>query len=387
MGCIILVVPAIRSTVASLLAQPAEAVLLKPQEIVYHPPALPEYTSLMPIAKKIPLPPAGALYHGVYPGDTRGSQDGVQQSDLAAYQRAAGKSAAWVYFSNEWSISRRFPLETATWIRKAGQVPFIRLMLRSKIGLWEKEPTFTLANIIRGDFDDDLNRWAQDARSFGTPLILEYGTEVNGDWFSWNGRWNGAFSLFNFGHQDIPDGAQRFRVAYQHIISIFRREGASNITWVFHANGQDYPSVFWNRMEAYYPGDDWIDWLGVSIYGAQKPTDLTCDSFSATMDSAYERLAALSPGKPIVLLEFGVTNGNPLCRQADWVKSALQDITSMRWPRLIGFSWWNEGWPNDNDPTHNTSMRVQDNPPLAALFRHFVAANQNILSHLVRPES
>ena len=49
---------------------------------------------------------------------------------------------------------------------------------------------FTLARIVRGDLDADLRAWADGARRFGSPLLAEFGTEVNGFWFPWNGRWN-----------------------------------------------------------------------------------------------------------------------------------------------------------------------------------------------------
>ena len=32
---------------------------------------------------------------------------------------------------------------------------------------------------------------------------------------------------------------------------------------------------------------------------------------------------------------------------------------------MIGFSWWNERWPNDDDARHDTTMRVQDTLALA----------------------
>ena len=47
---------------------------------------------------------------------------------------------------------------------------------------------------------------------------------------------------------------------------------ADNILWVFHVNYNDWPNESWNRFENYYPGDDYIDWLAVSIYGAQQPS-------------------------------------------------------------------------------------------------------------------
>ncbi len=335
--------------------------------------------SPMPVPTGIPLPPKGYLYQGAYPGCATCDEDDITIHDLRSYEQTAGKTVTWVYFSNNWYRGRKFPLETATWIREAGNVPFIRLMLRSSSGQNQAEPTFTLQNIIDGKFDSDFHSWCADARDFDTPILAEYGTEVNGHWFSWNGVWNGGGTLGGYGDPNQPDGPERFEDAYRHIVQICRDEGAKNITWVFHVNDYDNPDESWNRFENYYPGDEWIDWIGVSDYGAQTPQDDTWNTFRQGMDAAYPRLAALSPDKPIVLLEFGVTKNNPLGDQAQWVRDALTDITSSRWPRLIGFSWWNDWWQNDDNPAHNTTMRVQDNSDLAAVFQQLVGRNPKVL--------
>ncbi|MBU4195047.1 MAG: hypothetical protein KKF66_08640, partial [Actinobacteria bacterium] len=135
----------------------------------------------------------------------------------------------------------------------------------------------------------------------------------------------------------------------------------------------------WNRLENYYPGNQWIDWIGVSAYGPQTPMDNYSDSFRSIMDSAYPRLTSLSPFKPIFVFEFGVTSGNPHVDQAQWAQSALRDLTALRWPRVAGFSWWNEKWENDDDPAHDTDMRLQDNPELADAFDTLVGAKETVL--------
>lgn len=333
---------------------------------------------------RIPLPSSGHIYHAVYPGGVTGwgEEDDVTLNDLRSYEQLAGKTAVWVYFSHNWFRGRSFPLTTTTWIRDAGSLAYIRLMLRSDAEQDHAEPTFTLDRIINGDFDNDLRAWARDARDFGSPLIAEYGTEVNGEWFSWNGIWNGGGTTDGYGDPTEYDGPERFRDAYRHIIQVVRGEGASNITWVFHVDDEDVPDENWNRLEHYYPGDEWVDWIGVSVYGAGTPMDTECARFRDDMDAVYPRLTALSADKPIVLLEFGVTSSNPYCEQATWAEDALKDLIALRWPRVSGFSWWNERWENDDNPSHNTNMRIQDNPALAAVFQRLVGGDPKVLGKL-----
>lgn len=346
----------------------------------------PIITSLPFIAKTgspiVAPPPSGKLYHGVYPGGISGEEDDLTLNDLESYEQAAGKTAAWVFFSHNWYHGRQFPLTTAAWIRQAGSIPYIRLMLRSEAGGEGGDGEYTLQAILDGDFDQDLHAWAQAARDFSTPLIAEYGVEMNGEWFPWNGQWNGGGETTDYGDPTQPDGPERFREVYRHIIQICRDEGADNITWVFHVNNNDYPEDEWNKFENYYPGSEWIDWLAVSVYGAQTPQESEWQEFRPMMDEVYPRLAALDANKPIILAEFGVADNNPLGDQADWAQAALSDLTSFRWQRLIGFSWWNEWWQNDDNPTHDTTMRLQDNPELAQVFREQVGANASVLGRV-----
>lgn len=345
--------------------------------ILYAPAAPPA-----PVSAEIPLPPSGFLYHGVYPGGVTGEEDDITLADVTAYETAAGKRAAWVYFSHNWYYGRAFPAATAAWIRDHGSVPYIRLMLRSNPEQGRADPVYSLSRILSGAFDNDFHAWCAEARNFGTRLIAEYGVEVNGEWFPWNGRWNGGGTTTGYGDPNQPDGPERFRDAYRRIIQICRGEGAENITWVFHVNDGDWPEVNWNRFENYYPGDDYIDWLAVSSYGAQTPLDDWWPIFRESMDAVYPRLTALSPAKPIIVAEFGVTNHNPLGNQSQWARAALTDLTSLRWPRIAAFSWWNERWQNDDNPAHDTNMRIQDNPALAAVFQELVGNNVYALGQI-----
>jgi len=323
-------------------------------------------------------PPGGKIYHGVYPGGITGEEDDLTIDDVNAYTDVVGQPVAWVYFSNNWYRSRAFPLQTATWIRASGAVPYIRLMIRSSASRPRNRRPFKLIHILRGEIDEDLRAWARDARDFAAPLIVEYGTECNGDWFAWNARRNGA-SGTRYGDPAKPDGMERFIDVFRHIVELTRAEGATNITWVFHVNWDDWPRKDWNRIEGYYPGDDVVDWVAISAYGPQMPTDDYVDAFRDSVDSAYARLQSVAPAKPVIIAEFGATAGNALVTAQDWAAPALDDLLADRWPRVIGFSWWNERWQNDNNPAHDTTMRVQDVAELGELFYGKLAANQSRL--------
>ncbi len=320
---------------------------------------------------RVAAPPEGKFYFGVFPGDEgfEALEDDVSLGLTEAFEQAVGSQVAWVYFSHNWYQDRAFPLETAEWIRQAGSIPFIRLMLRNDGEQDHADPVYNLDAILSGQFDNDLEDWGTAASEFGTPLLVEWGTECNGEWFSWNGVWNGAGETTGYGDPALPDGPEQFVAVYRHIVDIVDGEGADNITWVFHVNAPDVPDEAWNDFENYYPGDDYVDWLAISVYGAGDPTETEVESFREQLDVEYDRLAALAEDKPIIVAEMGSAANNAEMPPEQWTNEALTDLFAARWPRIIGFAWWNERWQNDDDPAHDTNMVVQDTPALAEAIR------------------
>jgi hypothetical protein len=307
--------------------------------------------------KRLVVPPGG-LYHGIHPGGASGLEDRIDAADLDAYERAVGRRAAWVYFSSEWSSSRAFPRATAEWIRARGSVPFVRLMLRSSLDTNVREPLFTLEAIARGDFDDDLRAWADGARAYGSPVVVEWGTEENGDWFPWSARWSNDASRSGF------------RSAYRHVVEVMRSR-ANLITWVFHINA---PDAAGERFERAWPGADVVDWVALSCYGAQTPQDTHWDDFVRLLDEYVPRIEAMAPGAPIVVAEMGADVRNASGDAVRWADQAFGALVGGRWPSVRGFSWWSEHWENDGNPSHDSEMRVVRAPALAAAMRARLAS-------------
>ncbi len=256
------------------------------------------------ISKKLQEPPHGSIYHAANP-DFGGSEDKVISQSIKNFETLAKKKIVWAYFSNNWYDAIKFPLSEVNTIHKSGKIPFIRLMPRSDFKENGPDPLYTLQKIIDGEFDKALSEWAIDAKNAGIPLLIEFGTEVNGDWFPWNGSYNGGGTTDLYGDRKKADGPECFRDAYRHIITIFRHNKVDNITWFFHVNALSYPEDSWNEIEQYYPGDTYIDWLGISVYGPQTKED-TYDSFTDIMDKVYPQLTQISK-KPIAILEWGIT--------------------------------------------------------------------------------
>ena len=310
-------------------------------------------------------PPPGKLYQGFFysavsPDTDDANEHNVTPGDVVRLEQAIGLKTSWVYFSANWCESRVFPEATCKWIRSLGQIPYIRLMLRSDLDQRHAEKLFSLASICAGHFDDDLRHWAEQARNIHSPILIEWGTEPNGEWFAWNGKWNGGAA-----------GPARYIAAYRHIVDVMRAAGADNLQWIWHVNWDDCPESHWNRLENYFPGENYCTWMAISAYGPLTPRTVEgLEDFRYEIDQVYPRLTKLAPNKPIIVAEFGCDIHHPKVAASAWAHAALRDLFSGRWPAIMGFCWWNESWENDDVAANNSDLFILHDRALSAVFRN-----------------
>jgi len=313
------------------------------------------------------IPPANGVYHAAFPyfGPL---EDRVSTAAVSLFDRLARKPIAWAYFSNNWFRGIKFPAAAIRAIYRTGAVPFVRIMPRT--GFDPNDTMYSLDKIIAGQFDAELGAWAHNAKQLGIPLMVEFAGEPNGDWFPWSGVYNGGGETTGYGDPSQPDGPEKYRDAYRHIITLFRDGGADNITWVFHINSGSSPVAEWNTMAAYYPGDDFIDWIGESAYGAQVQGD-AWEWLTDVLDRSYPELSGISSSKPLALLEYGVIVDGVRGHKAAWITQGLDSLKSGRYPRIKGVSYWHSAFRNTNRLISN--MKINSSIDVLTAYRSEVA--------------
>src|SRR6185503_14688316 len=90
-----------------------------------------------------------------------------------------------------------------------------------------------------------------------------------------------------------------YRAAFRHVVEVFRSEGADNARWVWSPAGEA-------RALDFYPGDDVVDYVGLTVLGdARWDAELGFEPRQTMADvlrPRYARFAAL--GKPIMIAEL-----------------------------------------------------------------------------------
>lgn len=309
--------------------------LLVPQQLVF--------------AKGKIAPPSQGAYIGAYT-DSGAGADEVSEQKIIEFEELIGKKLKWSYFSNNWTGGKIiFPHKNMHLCKQLGIIPYVRLLPWVQMRTSGPDPHYKLIDFINGKYDKQLKEWAKEAKAYIYPIMIEFGPEVNGDWFAWNGKWNGRGTKDQYGSPDYPDGPEKFRDAYRRIISLFRSEGVQNVTWVFHVDTAPSPHRWWNRAKYYYPGDNYIDWIGLSVFGAQLPSHKWI-TFRSKLKRFWPQVEELSMKKPVMISEFAVIEDNKdRQRKARWIEQSLRLLRlDRRFQRIKAITYWNSpGWLKD----------------------------------------
>ena len=162
------------------------------------------------------LPTAPGSYIGLYQPDAPASYAGV-----TAFTATTGIKPRLVSYYSGWF--EPFQAGFARAAARHGAVPLVQI-----------NPTgISLPAIASGQYNAYLRSYAAAVRSYRHPVILSFGHEMNGDWYSW-------------GYRHTSPAA--FVAAWRHIVTLFRAHGARNVTWMWTVNAIHKPAAFLGRL-------------------------------------------------------------------------------------------------------------------------------------------
>ena len=246
----------------------------------------------------VPLPAAAGSYLGVYAHGAPASYGGV-----TAFKAATGTRPDVVMYYSGWFVP--FPVRFATTAASDGAAPLVQM-----------DPDgVDLARIAAGRYDGYLSQYAEAVRAYRHPVILSFGHEMNGNWYSW-------------GHGHARPAV--FVRAWRHIVTLFRALGARNVTWMWtvniinNAHGGTIPSP-----AAWWPGSSYVNWVGIDGYYL-KPSWTFASLFGPTI-AAVHKLTL----DPVLIAETGAV---PAAGQT----AKIADLfTGVHQYGLLGFVWFN----------------------------------------------
>ena len=268
---------------------------------------------------RAPLPTNLSSYLGVYANGTPQSYQRVTE-----FARATGRKPNLVGYYSGWP--QLFARSFAETVYRHGAIPLVQM-----------DPTYaSMSGIAAGAYDSYLRSFADSVREFSHPVVIGFGHEMNATWYPWG-----------YGHVR----ASTFVAAWQHIVTLFRSQGADNVTWLWTIN-QDLnhtgPVVSW------WPGARYVTWVGIDGY-YYRPSDTFATVFGKTI--AQVRMFT---SKPVLLSETAVGPG------ADQAAKIRELFTGQRQYQTLGLVWFDIAQHNG---IYHQDWRVEDHPGAETAFR------------------
>jgi hypothetical protein len=270
-------------------------------------------------------PPDGQVYHGVVAFDAPQDGWGKNRSDwenqidpeqIAEYEKLSGGAVVVVTFF--WFFDWGFPTEMCESVNKLGKIPHLTVISGG----------IKTSDIVKGKMDKKIRQWAEAAKNYGKPLFFRFFHEMNGNWNIYSQA------------KDPSQTQEMYIKAWRRVVNSFRNAGADNVIWVWAPTAIDVGRFHWT---GYYPGDAYVDWVGVSVYNFLGNGDP-----EQQIMGIYNDYAGL---KPIMIAESGAGDadnnpkkyrpGNSYRNNPEkWINTYF-DTMEQKATRVKAFVWFN----------------------------------------------
>jgi len=247
-------------------------------------------------------------------------------SYITAFEADAHKAVSIVMWYQQWGLTDGWQYLQPSWmntVRSHGAIPLVTWDPENPSVYGPVQPAYSLQNIINGNFDAYITRWAQDSKAWGHPYFLRFAHEMNGNWNAWSEQVNG-------------NKPGQFVLAWRHVHDIFTRLGVYNVTWVWTPN-IDYSTS--TPLRELYPGDAYVNWVGMSGYNWGTLGGHVWQPFSSVFSQTYYDILNIT-SLPLMIAETASTEiaGN----KAGWITDAFVTQLPHNFPRIRAFVWFNE---------------------------------------------
>lgn len=139
--------------------------------------------------------------------------------------------------------------------------------------------------VLSGARDSYLRAQADAVRAFDRPVFVRPDWEMNSTWYP---QWDAP---------QVPPSA--YIAAWRHVYDVFQTEGAVNAAFVWCVN--TWPGPNRTDVSAWYPGDAYVDWIGVDGYPQS-----SSENYLMNSQDGLDPLASFAAGhrKPLMLAEW-----------------------------------------------------------------------------------
>jgi len=209
-------------------------------------------------------------------------------------------------------------------------------------------------DVLNGKYDMFLKEYAKTVSDFDHPVLFRLENEMNGDWCPYSGYHTAKDTVI-------------FKEFYKYIYRIFEEAEADNVIWVWNPNGKSFPDFQWNNALMYYPGDEYVDVVGLTAYntGTYYPGE-NWTEFGDLYDSLYQDYTELF-NKPMMITEFASSSVGGDKNQ--WIKDMFSQIN--KYSNIKAAIWW-DGCDWDVNGNIARPYFIDETPEIIKTFKKYL---------------
>ena len=183
-------------------------------------------------------------------------------------------------------------------------------------GLWMVGKWDIARKAKYGEYDHVLRKYCKWAKSVSRPIYLRIGYEFDGI------------------HNELEPSD--YVGAYRHIVDLMRKEGVENVAFVWHSYAaapyKDY------SLSAWYPGDEYVDWVGISVFGHAYGGE----DFGPHCNNVL--VFAKQHKKPVMIAESSPIYGIDSSNDESWNQWFVNFFSFIHQKNIKAISFINEDW-------------------------------------------
>ncbi|MFN8074738.1 MAG: glycosyl hydrolase [Kineosporiaceae bacterium] len=251
---------------------------------------------------------------------------------VSGTQSRYGVTPASALWFDSWSSGKSFPVSDAQALWSQGVLPhYTWEPWNPSLGV-KDSGQIHLQDIVNGTWDSYIRARGAELASAKVPVMVRWGHEFNGDWYPWG--------LANNGN----NGAL-YAQAFRHVHDLVVQQGATNVQWIWAYNNNSSPNQSWNAPSTAYPGDAYVDWVGIDGYNWGKapswdPAGNYWTSFTDLISNAYNQARSIAPKRPVMVAEMASTEDGG--DKAAWINAMSQTLASGAFPDLKTIAWFDQ---------------------------------------------
>ncbi|WP_316839058.1 glycosyltransferase [Pedobacter gandavensis] len=244
------------------------------------------------------------------------------------------------------------PAQTMDSIYNNGSIPMVtwepwqNLFAKNDINGNDKKDLKVFSKVTKGIYDAYLKKFSNQVKALKRPVYIRFAHEMDNPFYPWSPAGNNT--------------PEEYRAAWKYVYQYFSKNEVYNVIWVWNPWKPE-------TVEAYFPGMQYVDWIGVTNLNYGQPNSPSWQSME-DLYRYFHQQPIFRSGLPVMLAEMGslVSAG----RQEEWFQAAFQ--SRRKFPEIKGFLFFDSGF-DKNVPQGNAEgildWRIQQAEQMSKLLK------------------